>query len=255
VSFVEYVIASDIGKKRSLNEDRVIYLERSNRLRLAVLADGMGGHNAGDVASEMAVKHFATQFEQIEEEQLSSVEAVKQWLKQNVNDLNYKMYQHSLTHEQCHGMGTTLIVVCILENQLVISHVGDSRVYTITNEHIQLVTKDHTYVNMLVELGHISEEEAKEHPRKNAIVKAVGTESKIEPDFYELPITQSTHILVCSDGLSNKLSDGEMAAIITLPAPMEVKGKQLIQLANDSGGEDNISLILMSFSEEEVSAC
>ena len=253
--FVKFTVLTDIGKKRSLNEDRVIYLEHHSKVKLAVLADGMGGHNAGDVASEMAIQYFQEAFLNADESTFESTERTQNWLIEHVSMLNYNMYQHSLTHEQCQGMGTTLIVTVIRGTQLLISHVGDSRLYTFTNNAYKLITKDHTYVNMLLELGQINEEEAREHPRKNAIIKAVGTEPTIQPDFYEVKIEPPMYVLICTDGLSNKVSEGEIAAILTLPSPIETKGKSLIQLANDSGGEDNISLILMSFSEEEVSSC
>ena len=252
---MRYTVLTDIGKKRTLNEDRVIYLEHPSNVQLAVLADGMGGHNAGDVASEMAIQYFHEEFLASVESVFDSMETTKSWLKEHVSKLNYKMYQHSLKNEQCHGMGTTLIVAVIIGNQMLISHVGDSRLYTFSNNNCTQITKDHTYVNMLLELGQINEEEAREHPRKNAILKAVGTESTIEPDFYIVTIDPPMYVLICSDGLSNKVSEGEFAAILTLDSPIDVKGRNLIQLANDSGGEDNISLILMSFSEEEVLSC
>ena len=182
-----------------------------------------------------------------------SEDTIKKWLEQSVSILNYEMYQYSLTHDNCNGMGTTLIVAVITNNkQIVVSHVGDSRVYTFTNDETLLVTSDHSYVNMLLELGQISEEEARMHPKKNAILKAVGTESTIDPDFYEVSINSPMHVLICSDGLSNKLSEGEIAAILGLSLSLEEKGRKLVQLANDSGGEDNISFVLICFNEAEV---
>lgn len=249
---MKYTVESDVGRRRSINEDRVAFFERSDQLKLAVLADGMGGHNAGDVASEMAILEFEKYFMAADLLIFSDVDTTREWLNQMVSDLNYKMYQYSLQNEGCSGMGTTLIVSLIVKSQLMISHVGDSRVYTFTNEQASLVTRDHSYVNMLIELGQISEEEAREHPRKNAIVKAIGTEAKIEPDFFHLQLNEPTYVLICSDGLSNKLTEGEIAAILALSVPLEEQGKRLVRLANESGGEDNISLILMSFDELEV---
>ena len=147
-------------------------------------------------------------------------------------------------------MGTTLIAVLFDEQHALISHVGDSRVYHFTSETVNLITRDHSYVNILLENGEISEEEALNHPKKNFILKALGTESSIEPDFYGLELSELSYLLICSDGLSNKCSTDEMAALITLPLPLDEKGKKLVQLANDSGGEDNISLILVTNHEE-----
>ena len=249
---MRYTVESDVGKKRAINEDRAAFIERSDTLKLAILADGMGGHNAGDVASEMAVVQFEKYFMEANASIFDSEDSIKQWLNHSVSTLNYEMYQYSLTHENCHGMGTTLIVAVITNKQIIISHVGDSRVYTFSNDESLLVTRDHSYVNMLLELGQISEEEAQMHPKKNAILKAIGTESTIVPDFYRVEINGPMHVLICSDGLSNKLTEGEVAAILALSLSLEEKGKKLVQLANDSGGEDNISFVLICFEEAEV---
>lgn len=253
MSFVKYTVESDVGKKRSVNEDRAALFERGENLKLAILADGMGGHNAGDVASEMAVMQFENYFKEADQSIFDSDEQIKQWLLQCVSTLNYEMYQYSLSNDHCSGMGTTLIVAVITNNkQIIVSHVGDSRVYTFTKDETILITRDHSYVNMLLELGQISEEEARMHPKKNAILKAVGTEPTISPDFYKVTITHPMYVLICSDGLSNKLSEGEIAAILALSQTLEEKGQKLVQLANDSGGEDNISCVLIGFDEAEV---
>ena len=249
---MRYTVESDVGKKRAINEDRAAFFERSDTLKLAILADGMGGHNAGDVASEMAVVQFEKYFMEADSSVFENENTIKQWLQQSISTLNYEMYQYSLTHENCHGMGTTLIVAVITNKQIIVSHVGDSRVYTFTNDETLLVTRDHSYVNMLLELGQISEEEAQMHPKKNAILKAVGTEATIAPDYYIVMVNNPMHVLICSDGLSNKLSEGEIAAILALSLSLEEKGKKLVQLANDSGGEDNISFVLICFEEAEV---
>ena len=249
---VKYTIESDIGKKRAVNEDRVAFIERPDRYKLAILADGMGGHNAGDVASEMAIEEMKNHFLKADPENFHSLREKKDWMFDVITDLNEKIYQHSLTNKNCEGMGTTLIAVLIDGLNCLISHIGDSRVYNFTTEKIELVTRDHSYVNILIENGEISEEEAVNHPQKNFIVKAIGTEPTIEPDFYELNLDETSYLLICSDGLSNKLSTDEMAAIITLPMSLSEKGKKLIQLANDSGGEDNISIILLSTKDKEV---
>lgn len=249
---MNYTVVSDIGKRRSVNEDRAAFFERSNEIRMAVLADGMGGHNAGDVASEMAVRYFEKVFLEESEEAFVSEQQARAWLEEHVKKINLDMYQFSLTNESCQGMGTTLIVVLIIQNQLLISHVGDSRVYTFTNDGTTLITRDHSYVNMLLELGEINEEEAQNHPRKNAILKAIGTENTIEPDYYSVTIEQPMYLLICSDGLSNKVNENEMASILSNSHSIQEKGKQLLQLANDRGGEDNISIILVYFDGQVV---
>ena len=247
---MNFTVESDVGLKRTINEDRVGFFTRPDQFKMAILADGMGGHNAGDVASEMAITEMQALFQQADAAQLTMPEQRKQWLRDAVSQINDEIYRYSQSHESCQGMGTTLIAALIYGGDCLISHVGDSRVYHFTDEEVTLVTRDHSYVNVLLESGQISEEEAQNHPQKNFILKALGTESSVQPDFYEVHVEEGSHVLICSDGLSNKLSTSEMAAIITLPMTLDEKGKKLVKLANDSGGEDNISLILMTMKEE-----
>jgi PPM family protein phosphatase len=247
---VNFTVESDIGLKRTINEDRAAFFERPDHYKLAILADGMGGHNAGDVASEMAITGMQQLFLQVDAQQLATNQQQKEWLRNAVSHINKSIYQYSLTHENCNGMGTTMIAVLLDQHDCLISHVGDSRVYHFTNNEVELITRDHSYVNILVENGEISEEEAQHHPQRNFILKALGTESSVEPDFYEMNLSDAAHLLICSDGLSNKLTTREMAEIVLLPTTLQNKGKKLVQLANDRGGEDNISLILMTTGQE-----
>ena len=249
---MRYTVVSDIGKKRAVNEDSATFISRDDSYHLAIVADGMGGHNAGDVASRMAVTQFEELFLKAESNHFASNELIEEWLIATVKELNKTIYHYSLTHEDCQGMGTTLIAVLFKENYATICHVGDSRVYFVTKEEIRLVTRDHSYVNILVDNGEISEEEAESHPKKNYIIKSLGTESTIEPDSYKVQLIDESYMLICSDGLSNKLSNNDMQRIIMSSATIQEKGSQLVQLANDNGGEDNITLILLSKDIEEV---
>ncbi|MEG0260434.1 MAG: Stp1/IreP family PP2C-type Ser/Thr phosphatase [Lysinibacillus sp.] len=249
---MKYTVESDIGLKRVINEDRAAFFKRSDGYALALVADGMGGHNAGDVASDMAMKEMEVIFQQVEKHVFETTASKKEWLLQSILHLNEGIYEHSLSHEDCKGMGTTFIAVLIEQTNCLIAHVGDSRVYHFFGDGAEQVTKDHSYVNVLLENGEISEEEALTHPRKNFILKAIGTEATIEPDFYEVELAPKSYLLVCSDGLSNKLTVHEMASIITYPDAIEEKGRKLVKLANASGGEDNISLVLLTTRYEEV---
>lgn len=249
---MRYTVVSDIGKKRAVNEDSATFISRDDSYQLAIVADGMGGHNAGDVASRMAVTHFEELFLQADAVHFTSQELIEKWLVETVKELNKTLYHYSLTHEDCQGMGTTLIAVLFEENNATICHVGDSRVYYVTKDEIRLVTRDHSYVNILVDNGEISEEEAESHPKKNYIIKSLGTESTIEPDSYKVELIDGSFMLICSDGLSNKISINEMHSIIMQENTIEEKGNQLVQLANDHGGEDNITLILLTKDSEEV---
>ncbi|BDH61094.1 protein phosphatase [Lysinibacillus sp. PLM2] len=249
---MKVTVESDIGLKRKVNEDRAAFIERPDHYKLAILADGMGGHNAGDVASEMAIREMEYLFKNAISKNFETLHSKKIWMLEVVKTINEKIYKHSLLNEDCQGMGTTLIAVLIDHEKCLISHIGDSRAYYFTSNEVELITRDHSYVNILVEKGEISEEEAENHPQKNVIVKALGIETRIDPDFYEVTLEDNAFLLICSDGLSNKLSTEEMYAILSLEMSIEDKGKKLVQLANDSGGEDNISLILMTLGNEEV---
>ncbi|GEK32610.1 Stp1/IreP family PP2C-type Ser/Thr phosphatase [Kurthia sibirica] len=242
---MRYTVESDIGKKRSVNEDRATVISRSNNtVHLAIVADGMGGHNAGDVASTLAVEGLRSRFIAASDSDFLTMSDCTAWLLDTVTQLNKLIYDYSLKNENCQGMGTTLIAAIIAENQASICHVGDSRAYIVDEQGIQLITRDHSYVNILVDSGEISEDEAKIHPKKNYIIKSLGTEATIEPDFYQIQIEEASYFLICSDGLSNKVDQQQIHMIVTSLQSIEEKGQALVQLANENGGEDNITVII-----------
>lgn len=248
---MRFTVESDIGRKRSLNEDRAVVLTNAVGLQLAIVADGMGGHNAGDVASTMAVEGLASSFNAVQT-LFASMEEKQQWLTDTVKTVNKAIYDYSLTHEECQGMGTTLIAALIEDDTALLCHVGDSRAYVISEDNIAQITRDHSYVNVLVETGQISEEEAEVHPQKNYILKSLGTEATIEPDYYQVQLLPYSYLLICSDGLSNKLSAAELHSIVVEPTTLVAKGQELIRRANHYGGEDNISCVLLEARQEEV---
>lgn len=242
---MRYTVESDIGQRRSVNEDRATVVSHSNpSIHLAIVADGMGGHNAGDVASTLAVEGFQQRFLLANEVVFETAEKRRDWLTETVVELNRYIFEYSLTHENCKGMGTTLIAALIVGNEASICHVGDSRAYHVNSEQIEMITRDHSYVNVLVDSGEISEEEAQTHPKKNYIIKSLGTEETIEPDFYQYTFLVDEFFLICSDGLSNKMSEQELHTIVTSPQSIVEKGKTLVQLANNRGGEDNITVVI-----------
>ncbi|WP_010301651.1 Stp1/IreP family PP2C-type Ser/Thr phosphatase [Kurthia senegalensis] len=249
---MRFTVQSDIGRKRTVNEDRAILLQRDPATTLAIVADGMGGHNAGDVASTMAVEGFSEAFLGASKVVFDSTETIREWLQVVIKDVNKRIYNYSLTHEECQGMGTTIIVAVIQNGFATVCHVGDSRMYIVDSEKIQQITKDHSYVNVLLDSGEISEEEAASHPQKNYIIKSLGTEATIAPDYYQVGLLPSTYLLICSDGLSNKLSSAELHSIIMSEQSLDDKGMTLIQVANEYGGEDNITFILSEQQREGV---
>lgn len=245
---MEFVVKTDVGMKRTVNEDRANVFTRPDGRILAVIADGMGGHNAGDVASEMAISEFERYFYAYN----PSVVRAKDWLTYTFQSINQAIIKHSTINLGCEGMGTTLIVGLFENNQGIIAHVGDSRVYELSPNNIGQVTRDHSYVNVLIDSGEISEEQGKIHPKKNVLMKAVGTERTIQPDFHEVEFQPNCYFLFCTDGLSNKLSEPLIHDILYADMSLQAKGDELIDEANRAGGEDNISIILLSTNDEEV---
>lgn len=245
---MKFVVKTDVGLKRTVNEDRVeVFLRDDGRL-LAVIADGMGGHNAGDVASGLAVTEFKKYFAAFN----PFIVKAKDWLTYTFQSINQTVSRHSKISPDCAGMGTTLIAGLFEKHQGIIAHVGDSRVYLITSAQVLQITRDHSYVNVLIDSGEISEEQGKTHPNKNVLMKAIGTERTIQPDFYEITFQPNSYLLFCTDGLSNKVSESFMQSILFSNKTLEEKGQNLLEEANNLGGEDNISLILLSNNDEEV---
>lgn len=239
----QYTLESDIGRRREVNEDQAAVLRRPDGLFLGLVADGMGGHNAGDLASRMVADELGRLFMEEHEDSFLSIESKKEWLIQKVKQINRLIYDHALSNPACSGMGTTLIAAIIDGNECVLCHIGDSRAYLFNGDARQ-ITRDHTYVNLLVDTGELSQEEAEDHPKKHLIVRALGTEPDIEGDLLDVELSSSFCLLLCSDGLSNKLSAAEISDVLNAGLPLSEKGSILIRRANELGGEDNISFVL-----------
>lgn len=236
------------GKVRQINEDSCgVFYNKYGQL-LAVVADGMGGHLAGDVASNMTTSQLQTYWEASEEIQTS--EAAEQWLKEHITKVNSNLYNHSLENAECKGMGTTVVAAICTDLFSTTAHIGDSRCYILNANGFQQITEDHSLVNELVRSGHISKEDAEHHPRKNVVLRALGTETNVEIDIKTIILEDGDYLLICSDGLSNKVSELELKEVLENDESLKEKGEKLIQLANDYGGEDNITLVLVNFSSE-----
>lgn len=244
---MQYAVLSDIGKKRSLNEDRAAIFTLPNGLILAVIADGMGGHKGGDFASSTALRMMGEAFQRLKDVTFQSHEDWAEWLKETVLFINRTIYNYSIEHEELAGMGTTLEALLIKNNFCYGVHIGDSRVYRINN-HITQITTDHSYVKMLIDSGEITEQEAEVHPQRNWIIKALGSERSVEPDCYSFSLENIQYLLLCSDGLSNKVSDSSIQEIVSSEHSLDEKVQTLVEKANELGGEDNISVILLQAS-------
>lgn len=234
---------SDIGRERKTNEDFYYVSKSEDKIRLFILADGMGGYNAGEVASRMAVesakdyihKHFA--------KNKDSKEKLEALLKDAIEYANSVVYKKAQSKEDLRGMGTTLDVCLIYNSRIYIGHVGDSRVYRIRKEFMRRLTKDHSYVQTLVDDGTITKEEAYSHPKKNMLTKALGCVQTVEPDVYTKTFIKDDIILMCSDGLTNMIREENIYGIIKQDKENAIEN--LVKQANDNGGLDNITVVII----------
>lgn len=241
---MEGYFLTDCGKVRDTNEDAGgIFINKSNQV-IAGVADGMGGHQAGEIASQMAIDIVKENWEMTDE--INEVAEAEKWMGETIQFINERVYSHSLSNEELKGMGTTIVLALCTNDFVVVGHIGDSRCYLWNGEtKLTQITSDHSLVNELVRTGQISELDAEEHPRKNVLLKAIGTEAEINPDIKTIEWQENDRLLLCSDGLTNKISDEELEQALATMTNEEETAIELIQLANERGGEDNITLAIV----------
>lgn len=240
------VFKTDKGKVRLHNEDAGGIFVNQDGSRLAIVADGMGGHRAGDIASEMSVIHLKKEWEAAGG--IATADDAEKWLKEQITTVNNIVFEHATNNTECDGMGTTIVAAIITDRFATVANIGDSRAYILNESGFKQITEDHSLVNELVRSGQISKEDAEHHPRKNVLLRALGTEKMVEMDIKTIIFEEGDILLLCSDGLSNKVSDKEMTAILLNEDELEQKAGTLISLANENGGEDNITLVIAEFS-------
>lgn len=241
---------SDIGKVRQVNEDSALAGQINETLSFAIVADGMGGHQAGDVASQIAVEAFKRVLQQHVDIANWSAEDAKRLMRIAIRQANDEIYSLAKHMTQYHNMGTTIVAALIIDQLVVIGHVGDSRAYRINSQQLEQLTEDHSLVNALVRSGQLTAQEAEHHPRKNVLTRALGTEDDIEIDVRIFEWNKQDLLLLCSDGLSNRITEEELHKTAASELPLEQRADQLIQLALEAGGEDNITLVLCDMSED-----
>ena len=231
---------TDIGRKREVNEDYVYVTDKpvGHIPNLFVVADGMGGHKAGDFASKYAVQVLE---EHIRNNSGMGPEVI---ITEAVQEANRKIVEKARENTEMEGMGTTLVVATIIEHTLYFANVGDSRLYLIRDE-IKQLSKDHSLVEEMVRLGGINEEEAKHHPDKNIITRAIGAKDDVEVDFFEYRLQKGDVILMCTDGLTNMVDDDEIFRIVKGGRDIVETAMQLVEKANENGGKDNIGIVLV----------
>lgn len=239
---------TDAGKVRSHNEDSVIIVRNQNDDYLLAVADGMGGHRCGEVASSIAIsylgKHFQETFRNMNKE-----DAVE-WIRQSVKEINRLIFNHAEEHPESKGMGTTLVLAISTNDYVLFGNIGDSSGFAMKDNHIHKITYDHTLVNLLVTAGELTEEQAKDHPKRNVLMKALGANDPIEIDIFDCDI-QVSDILLCSDGLTNMLDQESIERVLLSDYSVEDKVLRLIKKAINRGGTDNVSVAYLErFSRE-----
>ena len=230
---------TDVGKVRSHNEDSVTIIKNASDEHLLIVADGMGGHRAGEVASSLVVTHFGKRFSSISSIG-SKLDAVN-WLNDNVNEINEGILDYAKNHFDSAGLGTTLVLALVTKEYLIFGNIGDSSGYVLKNKKLHKITKPHTLVSLLVEAGQLTEEEAKNHPKKNVLMKALGASEKIDMDIFDVE-RNVDGVFLCSDGLTNMVLEEQIEKVLEEDLTIEDKVKKLIRKCNARGGTDNISI-------------
>ena len=230
---------TDAGKVRTHNEDSVIIISNKNNEFILAVADGMGGHKAGEIASSIAVEHITEVFESMET--LGKKEDAIDWLRNIVKEINEKIFDYTSSHPESKGMGTTLVIAIKTADYILYGNIGDSSGYAIKNDKMHKITKDHTLVNLLVSTGELTPEQAKFHPRKNLLARALGANDPIEIDIFSVD-NAVTGLFLCSDGLTNMVTEEQMEKVLNSSAPIEEQVEKLIKKSNARGGTDNISI-------------
>ncbi len=233
---------TNVGRRRKNNQDTVGVYENQAGIVIGIVADGMGGHQAGDTASQLAVTGLGSSWEKTA---LETQEDVARWLISDIQKKNKEIFEEGNNNPEKFGMGTTIVVAALLEEELLIAHVGDSRGYIVRKGLIKQLTSDHSLVNELVKTGEITSAMAQRHPKKNVLLRSVGVPGEVEVDISVVTTKPNDYVLLCSDGLSNMLSDDEMKQIILQEVSLEEKVRQLIDSANEAGGNDNITVLLI----------
>ena len=236
---MKYFYITDTGSVREHNEDSVTIVENSCGEYLMAVADGMGGHRAGEVASNIVINHLTDTF--LKNKELGTKEQAIDWLKNAVSESNQLIIEHTQDHPESTGMGTTIVTALLSKEYLLFGNIGDSSGFVIKDGELHKITNDHTLVNLLVKSGELTEEEAKEHPRKNVLMKALGATTTVEMDVFDVE-TDVDGILLCSDGLTNMLDNEQIIKVLESDRTIQEKLNKLIVKCNNRGGTDNISI-------------
>jgi serine/threonine protein phosphatase PrpC len=250
---IKTAYVSDVGRVRSVNEDSTWVAGLEQGYTLAIVADGMGGHQAGDTASRLTVETIVQDLKALPAG--LSPQDFGNELQRAILHANEIVFRKANERSEYYNMGTTVVAVLLNEREGVIGHIGDSRVYKYGNSGLVQITEDHSLVNELLKSTQISEQEANVHPHRNVVTRALGTDEQVVADMYSVALEEGDILLLCSDGLSNYVTPEQM--IRTLEAeglPLDYRANQLLQFALDAGGDDNITVALLEYHDESVSS-
>ena len=236
-----YALKTDIGKVRLNNEDRALALTNTRGNILLVVCDGMGGQNKGDLAASIAIQTISQAFE--EKDRFNHKYFAKRWVANTVRKANAEIFKQASSSQNYQGMGTTITLVLIINDYMVVAQAGDSRAYTYRNRILQQITDDQTYVQYLYRIGEISKEEINTHPKRHVLMNALGIYPSLDIDVKVHPYLNDS-VLVCSDGLYNNVSENDLLTILKGSDSPDQKVNELISLANVNGGSDNIAVVL-----------
>lgn len=239
---------TDTGRVREHNEDSVTIIKNLNDEYLLAVADGMGGHKAGEVASSLVINHLTKTF--MEMEKLGDKASTVKWIRKQIEDINNEIFEYTSTHPESKGMGSTLVLAIYSKDYLLFGNIGDSSGFVFKDNGLYKITKDHTLVNLLVKNGELTPEEAKNHPKKNILMRALGANNPIEIDIFEVE-DEIEGIVLCSDGLTSMLNNTQIEKVLLQEGPLEEKVIKLIRKANIRGGTDNISIACLFPKEAE----
>ncbi|SCB87339.1 Stp1/IreP family PP2C-type Ser/Thr phosphatase [Weissella bombi] len=233
--------ASDTGRMRTDNQDYVSVFINQSGTQLAIVADGVGGQNGGDVAATMAVSHIGNQWEQ---SSINSVDDVKQWLVDHINSENDTIVQTANRYRTLNGMATTLVVAVIFANEMVVANIGDSRAYVIRQHQMRQLTVDHNLANELLQEGAITPDEAITHPGRHLITRQLGVTDDSKADLFAINIYPGDYILMTTDGMPKHIRDEKILQTILSAPDISQAVSQLITLTNEAGGSDNVTVLI-----------
>lgn len=243
---MEIGVKTDVGRIRGNNQD-AYYISPKGDYPLFIIADGMGGHKAGEIASKMAIEIISDNLKNLLTKLTVEDKDVKDIIENSILQANDKIYKKSMENEKFSGMGTTVTLACAINEKIFIGHAGDSRAYLLRNGTLSQMTEDHSLVEELIRNGSISKEEAKHHPQRNIITRAVGTSQEIKADLVVESKRKDDILLLCTDGLTNMLDDDEIRDSLLINEDIQKACEELVKLSNDKGGFDNITILAVKF--------